>query len=519
MSARNGVGPLPRRARKGRPLTRLIVSRPQMATHNARKLRDTPYDGALLLLVDGARPDVLTRLAAAGEMPVFKQHFVDRGGFREATSVFPTVSGPAHLPALTGLHPGTANIPGIRWAERPGKLGFLGHTRSYMSLFRQWKLSRDLGPKVSTLFQHLPNVADINTWFVRGCSFRGRRTRFSKALSFTKSLATKDWYSGDLQAEAALCGALKAGFRSAFVVFPSIDELGHRFGPLTDESVESYRRFDKTLGRLIDVLTKLGTYDRTLLVLTSDHGQSTTHTHFELSAFAQERMPRTLAYPKFWKHSQNADCVVMVSGNSMANIYLRGSNGWRSDVDVENHSSAQTLMQDLLSQESIEHVIYRRDPQTIVVATQQGRAVSTLLSPQTEAGPPRLSYSVEGADPLGYGSVQATGTPDEYLAATQASQFPDAPWQLIQFFRSARAGDLVVCAKDGFDLRDRYEYQPHCGSHGGLDRQHMMVPAAINARWHSDLIRSVDLFPTMLSALGYAVPAGIDGVERQLAPV
>src|SRR5437660_1121629 len=92
------------------------------------------FDSVIAILVDGARPDAMQRMAAAGELPILKRHFVDAGGFRAAPGVFPSVSGPAHLPLLAGVHPGRANLPGIRWAERPtGRRGsFLGRTRSYM---------------------------------------------------------------------------------------------------------------------------------------------------------------------------------------------------------------------------------------------------------------------------------------------------------------------------------------------------------------------------------------------------
>src|SRR5256885_727761 len=35
------------------------------------------FGGALVVLADGARPDVIEKLVAAGEMPRFKQHFAD----------------------------------------------------------------------------------------------------------------------------------------------------------------------------------------------------------------------------------------------------------------------------------------------------------------------------------------------------------------------------------------------------------------------------------------------------------
>jgi hypothetical protein len=491
-------------------------------------------DSLLAILVDGARPDVIARLVATGELPVMKRTFFDCGGFRHATGVFPSVSGPAHLPILTGAHPGRANLPGIRWAERPGPFGFLGRTRSYMAPFRQLKLARDVSPEVGTLFQHIDGLADINTWFVRGCPARARRTRFSKAASFLRSLASRDWYASDLQAEHAVVRAFEAGFPSAFAVFPAVDELGHRFGPMCAASDEAYRRFDAALGRVIDALVRLGRLDRTRIVLTSDHGQSTTHTHFEIDEFVARVYPKTLSYPKLWRRLFSAEAAVMVSGNAMANVYLAGERGWRDRADIEKPGGRPAeLVQRLLAEPAIDHVIYRRagtEAPTYVVAgkTAQatdgviGRAVITLESPvgggdAERHAEPRVHYRVEGSDPFGYGLLPDRMTPAEVARLTGASDYPDAPWQICEFFRSPRAGDLIVCARPGFDLRARFEYQPHNGSHGGLHREHMLVPAAVNGVWGAERLRSVDLFPSILSALGKPIPTAIDGAPVSIA--
>ena len=467
------------------------------------------YDRVLVILCDGARPDVMQRLMAASEMPVVKQHFFDRGGFRAATSVFPTVSGPAHLPVLTGAHPGRANLPGIRWAERPGRLGFLFRTRSYMAPFRPFKLAYDVAPGVTTLFQHVEGMADVNTWFVRGCPARARRTRFSKAFAFLRSLASKDWYSGDLQAEHATVRAFAAGFRSVFAVFPAVDELGHRFGPLCDQSYEAYRRFDKALGRVLDALVRAQQLDRTLVVLTSDHGQTATHTHFELDAFVAGVYPKKLSYPRLWRNLFSADAAVMVSGNAMANIYLAGESGWNEAPDIEAPGRRPAeLMAQLLEQPSIDHVIYKRAEQRYVIANKLGRAAVEVNGQSDQR---TVTYSVEGADPLSLGSLPARMTREQVLSLTAASDYPDAPWQVAEFFRSPRAGDLIVCARPGYDLRANFEYQPHKGSHGGLHRDHMMAPAAVTGTWSQQNIRTVDLFPSILQALGKPIPGAIDG--------
>ena len=496
--------------------------------HVAAERPELPYDSLLAILVDGARPDVIARLVAAGEMPVMKRTFFDPGGFRHATSVFPSVSGPAHLPILTGAHPGRANLPGIRWAERPGRWGFFRRTRSYMAPFRQLKLASDVSPEVQTLFQHVDGLADINTWFVRGCPARARRTRFSKTAAFLRSLASKDWYASDLQAEHAVVRAFDAGFPSAFAVFPAVDELGHRFGPMCPESDEAYRRFDAALGRVIDALVRLGRLQRTRIFLTSDHGQSTTHTHFEIDDFVRRIYPRTLSYPKLYRRLFSADAAVMVSGNAMANVYLAGEGGWRERPDVEKPGSRPAqLLAELLAAPAIDQVIYRRvagdQPATYVVAGKAGRAIVSLErapgdAGAADAGAPTVRYRLEGGgDPFGYPPLPERMSPAEVAERTGATDYPDAPWQICEFFRSPRAGDLIVCARPGYDLRARFEYQPHIGSHGGLHREHMLVPAAVNGTWTHDRIRSVDLFPSILQALGKPIPVAVDGVAVPIA--
>lgn len=475
----------------------------------------------------------------AGEMPTLARHFRDRGGFRTATGVFPTVSGPAHLPLLCGVHPGDANLPGIRWARRPtGRRGnFLFRTRSYMSLGRASKLARDVPASVTTLFHHLPGLADVNTWFVRGCPGSARFTRFSKAAAFVRSFATRDWYSSDLQAERAVKAAWDAGHSSVFAVFPAVDELGHRFGPTTPESHEAYRRFDACLGRLIDDLARRGRADRTLIAITSDHGQTATHTHVDVDDLVREVYPRTLAYPKLWRHLFSAEAAAMVSGNGMANLYVQGPSGWNQRPDFDDRSSrAGELVDRLVRHEAIEHVIYRRARDTLVVAGPTGKAVVRVQSPPVHAADDGAAQAAavsaasesttaqtfqinfEGQDPLGYqGVVPGTISGADVASATAGTRFPDLPAQLVQFYRADRAGDLVVCARAGFDLRSRYEYQPHLGSHGCLDREHILVPAAFNAaimeetpagRAAATTVSALDLFPTILNALGApAAPA------------
>jgi hypothetical protein len=102
---------------------------------------------------------------------------------------------------------------------------------------------------------------------------------------------------------------------------------------------------------------------------------------------------------------------------------------------------------------------------------------------------------------------------EEALANSFNTEYPDALLQIIQLLEAPRTGDLVLSAAPGYDLRARHENPEHRSSHGALFRDHMLVPLVMNAKVNKEYLRTVDIFPTILSALGYPVPSNIDGIS------
>jgi hypothetical protein len=123
-----------------------------------------------------------------------------------------------------------------------------------------------------------------------------------------------------------------------------------------------------------------------------------------------------------------------------------------------------------------------------------------------------ISYRVDRGDPFGYGPLPARMSRAELLARTIDSDYPDAPLQVAQLFDSPRAGDFVVSAAPGYDLRaaarERVEFR---SCHGSLHREHMLVPFATNHPIVDRPPRTADAFPTILQLLGRSVPSGVDG--------
>ena len=134
------------------------------------------------------------------------------------------------------------------------------------------------------------------------------------------------------------------------------------------------------------------------------------------------------------------------------------------------------------------------------------------LTPFKCADALRFSYQFIGIDPLGYGIHYKNLSSREALRKTYDSSYPDGIIQLWQIFNGDRTGDLVLSAESGYDLRARYEIPEHHATHGALIAEHMHIPFATNYPIAEQCIRSVDVFPTVLSLCGHKVAGHpIDG--------
>ena len=201
------------------------------------------------------------------------------------------------------------------------------------------------------------------------------------------------------------------------------------------------------------------------------------HTHFDLAVELGRRYGIKTAYHSWPAFRPSFDAVACVSGNGMAHIYLRGEDGtWATrpsrDVISSRHPG---LLESLLAEPSIDIVITRgEDEDGLVVESRAGIAD---LSEQEARG--EIAYAPrKGRDPFGWDPLPAGLSSREALEVTADTEYPDALAQIAQLFRTGRTGDLVVSATAGSDLRERFEWPEHFSSHGGLLRDHMLVPVA-----------------------------------------
>lgn len=459
-------------------------------------------------MADGARADVFSELLSKGELPNIAKYVVERGSYRVAVSVFPSTTGPAYTPYIFGKYPGRCDFPGIRWFDRrvyPDKRRIFSFSRfrSYIGL-ETYFMNSDISTDGKSLFELFPRSGNILNELSRGVSLKNDKTRFSKLYYKVKGHFTDKSDEVDMVARRILLGELDGMHDFIFVVFLGIDTYSHINHPFHRKVLDSYTRIDKTVGLVAGKLESEGRLDSTLIVIGSDHGLTQTHSHFDSLEFMMRRGYKTFYYPNVLRHFTGADAAALVSGNAMANIYVKSPDGWgRKSTFEELAGLADSFLE---------------RPEVDIVAGLDERGRARVKSERGEAGAwldaeGLINYERISGDPFGYNGMPGRMSVAEALERSYASRYPDALLQVIQLLEAPRTGDLVLSANQGYDLRAKHESPEHRSSHGALFREHMLVPLAISADIRDQYIRTVDLYPTILSLLGKSVPEGIDGVD------
>jgi len=463
---------------------------------------------AVLVLIDGARVDVLRELLGRGDLPNLSRWVIERGGLTTGTTVFPSTTGVAYIPFLFGRYPGSVGIPGIRWLDRRGAAGGWREqwlaARSYCGVQGGW-LNGDIAPAPS-LFDLVPDSIAICTPLTRGLGPRGNRIAVRRAALGSAAHYLGTYPALDRAVARAWLDAALESWRFLFVVFPGVDGISHLKDPRHPAVLESYRLVDRALGAFVARVQRRGDELPEFFVV-SDHGMTAMREHSDTATLLEESGVRTLRHPvHVWRRGARA--ATMVSGNACVQLYFDPRSGRERPLTEPEIPAA--ILERLLALPAVQLAACRGggggDAGGVVVRTHKARARLT----ETLG---LIRYQPETGDPLGLGGYVELDDRD-LLARTRETAVPDAPRQLLQLFQTVRAGDLVLAAAPGADFRGPWEIPEHRAGHGSLIAEHMEVPIAASVALPQAAIRTVDLMPTILECLDVTAPSGVvlDGV-------
>ncbi len=462
----------------------------------------------IILVADGARVDSFDAGIADGTLPALARLRAE-GGLNAVTTVFPSVTGPAYAPFLTGRFPGPIGLPGLRWYDRDRtRCTIRPYCRSYLGSDMR-HMDRDLDSRAPTLFELVRSRFSAMSMIARGTR---RREKLGPGLRLLARIARTHWsgnVAGWLDIDRIVASEAARRIREyrpelSFVALLGLDKTSHASGHDSPSARGALRIMDDAVARLRDDAERAGRWEETRLWIVSDHGHSNVHRHDDVAAYVATLGHRVISHP--WVYARRPDVAVMVSGNAMAHLYLelkRRARPWWPEL----RARWEPLASALLERESVDLLLLpHSETRCEVRSRERGTAI-------VDRNGELYAYHPVDGDPLGLGgeSIDAIDARESH-ELTMPTDYPDSLVQIANLAGSARAGEMILSAARGWDFRAHYEPIPHVSTHGALHREHMLVPLLTNRPLRGRPRRTVDIMPSALRALGLAIPAGRDGV-------
>ncbi len=465
------------------------------------------YSHAVLFHAGALSLPVMKEMMDRGELPNISKHIAGRGGIYDAVSAFPSSPVVASAPFVTGSFPGSCDVPGNRWFDRrvpEGRVISMMRFRDYFG-WGAYALDHDLSKSVRTIFEYSRQAVNIFGALNRGCglvrdpAFFRLRDSFQSAMGFANLKES---------AESAAKWFKQAMKRETDLVFYSFPPLAF-FGALEGEGAEQrkvYAQLDEHIGNAAEVLSELGIYDQTAMVLSADCALCPLEKKFDLEAFLGRRF-KVFSNQSALGAWHDSEVISLVTGTSCAHLYLRANGGWDQSSFFED-GERLGIVGSLLERDEIDLVAGRSVEGGVVVQSSRGKA--RIL----EDADGRLTYLVKGQDPFGFSGIPQILDASQSLENTASTKYPDGVLQMAQMFRSRRTGDVVVASKAYAGLESDKSRVFAAATCGSIDRSHSVVPVFSSVPIGVPIMRTADVFATVIGLLGIEPAHKMDGVAR-----
>ena len=262
-----------------------------LPAHSGSRRPGAAADHVILVTIDGLLPASYLEPDAHGlKVPTLRAMAAEGAAASGVRSVFPSVTYPAHTTLVTGVVPGRHGITTNRAPDLLAKN--LGGWRWYaedIGARTLWQAAREAG--LTTALVSWPvtvgAVADVvvpEVWRARTADDQ----KLLRALSTPGVLEevtarhpdlwaklvpgdTKDEATVDVAAH--ILETRRPGFLALHIW--EVDDAQHAAGPFSPEAIAAVENADRQVGRLVDAARRAGIWERTVLVVASDHGFAT----------------------------------------------------------------------------------------------------------------------------------------------------------------------------------------------------------------------------------------------------
>ncbi|ANE48703.1 hypothetical protein SY83_03595 [Paenibacillus swuensis] len=472
----------------------------------------------LLLVIDSLLTNALEQGRKLGLLPTFS-YLIENGFMNpEMVSSFPTMSVAIDCTLLTGAYPDRHRVPGLIWYDKEEQRlinygtgakeiwqhGINQVLHSSIHELNRRHLSKEITTIYEDLAKHGATSGSINGIIYRGSSehemkfpwwmslftvlpkqlkvkgpefltFGSLLNPLKDRINLSDGPAVRMGFNDDFAVDSAqylIQSSMLPDF--LYVYMPDLDKPLHKSGP---PGLELVVKADERLGRLMDAFgSREEALEQAVFVVMGDSGVSQIRSGKKQAIVRLDQTLRAYKLHRTGGKVRAETELVLAVNETMAYLYkLKVEMPW------------EDVAKPLLSEERIGFVAWR-DGEWI-------RALST----GTESA--KLSYRKGGELTDGYGqSWTLEGYPgvlDVRIAQGRITYdaYPDGLRRLQAALHSHAVDYLVISAKPGYELADRYS-PSHVGggAHGSLHKEDTLIPFIVcGSELRPETNRIVDL--------------------------
>jgi len=239
----------------------------------------TLAEHVVLITIDGFRPDFY--LEPAWHTPNLRALMADGFHAKGVNSVFPSMTYPSHTTIVTGVQPLKHGIYYNGMYGPNGPSGKIYWNNSQIKVPTVWSAAAAKGLKVSTLMWPVSADAPVRYDIPdNGDMGRAAQDQYSRPEGFLADLKKEVFNdTGRIEYGKDHNVARIAGYvigkdqpNLMTIHFFSVDHYEHeqgRHGPLVEAAISDA---DSSVGIIVDALKQAGIWEKTVLIVTGDHG-------------------------------------------------------------------------------------------------------------------------------------------------------------------------------------------------------------------------------------------------------
>ncbi|MFT4534690.1 MAG: hypothetical protein ACJA1A_003080 [Saprospiraceae bacterium] len=466
---------------------------------------------ATIILIDGLDQARFQNALKKGKLPNLKK-LINKGTYiKNGIGSFPSMTGYAFYPFITGHDAIESGIIGLRWFDRSLDVGNL---RNYVGRTNVW-MNQDITDTIKTFFELSGDqyTASINSFMNKGVAdaritgwthttakFEGKSFIGPlRSIPFAGKELAKNHYQHESAVMKMAAEQLEQNPKLQWIALPSPDATFHVDG-MTDYYDNLVQYIDSLIGDFQVTIDDLGQNDTRMLAIVTDHGIASVENNIDFLKEAKNKMGldfirgnavnyRSMQLNEPLSDYVDKDGYFVINGNLCAMLYLRDpskseAESWRSSLSYEYlvdypytqfnaNSKRINVAQAIANMDGLEFVIFRKDKNTIIVKNKEGEATIENLGET-------YKYTSQSSNPFGYeiALLDTFMNADQWLEKTINTDYPDAVYRLYSVMDLPIVGDFVLTSKEGYDFAKDYEVivGNYKGGHGGVKANQLRVP-------------------------------------------